>query len=318
MLEWTLSSSSGSTILKNTVSLITQLQPWTFTASDGITLRGWQTPLSGKPIIYFRHANGFSSLCYEPMLEVLAKPFDLIMMDAQGHGDSEKGGPISWQNCAIQGLEHIESSYPDWCQQAGSNSIPLYGVGHSFGAIMTLLTTGHRPQLFERTVLLDPVLSSPLLRTVNSLANLLGQSHRNPLVKQTLKRRSSWPSRDDAYKALLGRGIYKDWDDRAMHAFINHALTEDEQEARLKCDPITEATLFTGRTGPLWPSVKRVIKPMTIVSGEHTYPFVKSSARKAAKRFAPIEHISVPGGHCFMQEHPEQTAELIIRLLTQP
>ena len=122
------------------MTFIQQLEPWAFTASDNITLRGWQTPLSGKPIIYFRHGNGFSSLCYKPMLERLAPHYDLVMMDTQGHGDSDKGDKISWQQCAIHGLEHIEACYKQWNSHwQGEGNIPLYGVGHSFGGIIKML-----------------------------------------------------------------------------------------------------------------------------------------------------------------------------------
>lgn len=300
------------------MTLLEQLEPWAFTASDNITLRGWQTPLSGKPIIYFRHGNGFSGLCYEPMLERLAPHYDLVMMDAQGHGDSDKGDNISWQQCAIHGLEHIEACYSQWNNKwRGTGNIPLYGIGHSFGSIMTLLTAGHRPQLFTRTVLLDPVLFPPQFRLINRLIHLLGLSKYNPLASRALKRRSSWPSRQSAYEALHSRGIYKGWDNACLRAYTNHCLSEDEQEARLKCSPATEALLFSGQTGPIWPSVKKVATPMTIVTGETTYSFVKTGSAKAAKRYALIDHRVVEGGHCFMQERPTETAELILKLLQQ-
>ncbi|ARN74645.1 alpha/beta hydrolase [Oceanicoccus sagamiensis] len=300
------------------MTFLQQLEPWSFTASDHITLRGWQTPLSGKPIIYFRHANGFSGLCYQPMLELLAPHFDLIMMDTQGHGDSDKGETISWQQCAIHGLEHIEACYPQWNKHwQGEGDIPLYGLGHSFGAIMTLLTAGHRPQLFTATVLLDPVLFLPQFGLMNRIVHLLGLSKRNPLVSQTLKRRSSWPSRQSAYEALYNRGIYKGWDDACLRAYTDHCLSEDPQGAHLKCSPATEAFLFAGQTGPIWPSVKKVASPMTMVLGKSTYPFAKAGTARAAKKYPLIDRIMVEGGHCFMQEHPSDTAELILKLLAQ-
>ena len=66
-----------------------QLRPWHFTAADGVRISGWHTPLRGdRPIVYFRHGNGFSGLVYSPMLELLAAEVDLVLCDAQGHGDS--------------------------------------------------------------------------------------------------------------------------------------------------------------------------------------------------------------------------------------
>lgn len=300
------------------MTFLEQLEPLAFTASDNVTLRGWQTPLSGKPIIYFRHANGFSSLCYEPMLKLLAPHYDLVMMDTQGHGNSDKGDSISWQQCAIHSVEHIEASYSQWNSQwQGEGNIPLYGLGHSFGAIMTLLTVGHRPQLFTRTILLDPVMFSPFMLLLNRLMHQLGQSKHNPMFSQALKRRSSWPSRQSAFEALRNRGIYKGWDDACLRAYTDHCLAEDEQGAQLKCLPETEAYFFLAKTGPLWPSAKKVATPMTLIVGKKTYPFVRATAAKAARQYAPIDRLVVEGGHCFMQEHPTETAELILKLLSQ-
>jgi pimeloyl-ACP methyl ester carboxylesterase len=182
---------------------------------------------------------------------------------------------------------------------------------------MTLLTLGHRPHLFDRTILLDPVLFPPAFGLLNRSLNFLGLSDRNPMVKMTLKRRTTWADRESAFKALHGRGIYKGWNDICLRAFTDHCLSEDEQGAQLKCSPTTEAELFRGKTGPIWPSVRKVASPMTMVIGKNTYPFVKAGTAIAAKKYAPIERLTVDGGHCFMQEHPVETAELILKLLTQ-
>ncbi|WP_339339423.1 alpha/beta hydrolase [uncultured Oceanicoccus sp.] len=300
------------------MTFLQQLEPWAFTASDNVTLRGWQTRLSGKPIIYFRHGNGLSGLCYKPMLEQLAPHYDLVIMDTQGHGDSDKGDKISWQQCAIHGLEHIEACYSQWNNLwQGAGTIPLYGIGHSFGGIMTLLTAGHRPQLFTRTILLDPVLFPPHIRLINRLIHLFGLSNFNPIVSRTLKRRSRWPSRQNAFETLHGRGIYKGWDNACLRAYTDHCLSEHQQQAQLKCSPTTEALIFAGQTGPIWPSVKKVATPMTIIAGKTSYSFVKAASARAAKQNPLIDRIVIEGRHCFMQERPIETAELILKLLRQ-
>ena len=48
------------------------LQPWAYTTSVQITLRGWHSIPSGKPVLHFLHGNGLCGRVYEPMLERLS------------------------------------------------------------------------------------------------------------------------------------------------------------------------------------------------------------------------------------------------------
>ena len=40
------------------------------------------------------------------------------------------------------------------------------------------------------------------------------------LVKGAINRRDIWPSREEAYKTLKSRGVWKAWDDRVLRIFV--------------------------------------------------------------------------------------------------
>lgn len=290
-----------------------QLLPWSHANSAGFVTRGWHTPPSGKPVLHFLHGNGFCTRTYEPMLEQLASHFDLWLCDLQGHGESDHGGRfLGWNRNAELALEAF-TAHRNLFENATA-----YACGHSFGGVLTgLLLAGH-PQVFDRAVLLDPVLFPLSLISLRSSLSLLG-IRRNPMADGARARRHHWPDRDAAYGALHGRGIFRGWEDTAFRAHIDHALADHESlGVELKCRPSREAEVFESMPTRLWPTLKRIRTPTLLLHGEKTYPFVQQSARKLAGINPHVISRSTPGGHCFMQEHTADAARQVADFLLEP
>src|SRR5690606_15849945 len=99
--------------------------------------------------------NGYCGKVYWPWLSQLADDHDLFLSDAQGHGHSDVGGHfVGWSRSAELAIQALDEYRSHWPEQ------PVYGIGHSFGAVLTLLMAAQRPDLFDRLILLDPVLFS--------------------------------------------------------------------------------------------------------------------------------------------------------------
>jgi pimeloyl-ACP methyl ester carboxylesterase len=267
----------------------------------GVTLRGWHTPATGKPLLHFLHGNGFCGRTYEPLLAALAADFDLWLSDAPGHGDSDAPARFpGWNACALAALEAFQA-------HAGQfGDVPRLAAGHSFGGVLTALMLAEAGQPFRRAVLLDPVLFPPPML----LAMQVGLGRLNPLAKASLRRRRSWPDRAAAAQALRGRGTYKDWTEDALHAFAAHALRDEaDGSVALKCAPELEATIFSSAPRGLWAAVANIETPTLILHGHDTMPFVARAARQAARRRPQaIRAAEMQGGHCFMQQHPADAA----------
>lgn len=284
-----------------------QLLPWSHTAKEGFTLRGWHSPVSGKPLLHFIHGNGFCGRAYEPMLQRLSADFDLWLCDVQGHGDSDHGGHfLGWNrnaDLAMEALEHEGHAF---------RHVPHHALGHSFGGVLTALILGEHRHRFQRAVLLDPVLFTPAMLLGMAVGSLTGMAQHTPLARQARARRKHWPSRDEAYASLHGRGVYKGWTDEALRAFVDHALKPSEDGGvELKCRPGREAEIFS--TGPerLWGLLARVRTPTRVLYASHTFPFVTESTARWQAGNEAVSSMAMPGGHCFMQEHPEQAAQQV-------
>jgi len=287
-----------------------QLIPWSHPCSEGFTLRGWRSPASGKPLLHFLHGNGFCCLAYEPMLMRLGEHFDLWLCDVQGHGDSDHGGAFrGWNRTAALAVEAFEAGRGEY------GEVPRYAVGHSFGGVLTGLILASAPRLFERAVLLDPVLFSRRMIGMMGAAALVGLHRRHTLARKAASRRSHWPDREAALASLQGRGIFKGWKDAALHAYIEHAIGDCGEGVVLKCRPSREVEIFSSFPTRMWAHLAAIQAPTLVLHGEHTYPFVPHSAQRLATLNAQVEARQVAGGHCFMQEEPATAAQQVVDFL---
>ena len=240
----------------------------------------------------------------------LGEHFDLWLSDVQGHGDSDHGGVFrGWNRSAALAVEAFDAGRGEY------GDVPRFAVGHSFGGVLTGLILATEPRLFERAVLLDPVLFSRRMIGVMGAAALVGLHRRHALARKAATRRSHWPDREAALASLQGRGIFKGWTDASLHAYVEHAIGECGDGVVLKCRPSREVEIFSSFPERMWTHLTRIQTPTRILYGEHTYPFVPHSVQRLAALNHQVSAQQVAGGHCFMQEDPAAAAEQVMSFL---
>lgn len=278
------------------------------------TAAGFQLALhcsepSGKPVLFFTHGNGFASKMYEPMLKHLANQFDLVLLDAQGHGDSEHGGNfVGWNQSAELAVAAYQTMMPRY------PNVTYIGMGHSFGGVLTALVQA-KYQLFQRIVLLDPVLFTPGMLSLMLLLKWSGLYQHNKLARRARQRKHQFDSYQQAWDYFYQRGLFRGWHDEGLHAYLRHGLRHQGELLQLKCAPQREAEVFASFPTQLWSQLRNLPRPVDLLMGTGSYPFVHHSAKRL-QRFNPhIRTHQLQGGHCFMQEQPLPTALLLRQLL---
>ncbi|MBA3987665.1 MAG: alpha/beta hydrolase [Idiomarina sp.] len=283
--------------------------PWEYTTKYGFTLRGQHTAPRGKPVLHFIHGNSYSGLTYAAMWQALHADFDIFLHDAQGHGDSDEGGAfIGWNQSAELALQVANELLPKLYPK-----MPVFGCGHSFGGILTLLMSERQPMLFNQLVLLDPILFLPSMIAPMRVLSALHLYALNPYAKRARRRRSFWPDASAAYQGLHQRGMFRGWSDASLQAYVDHAMHQGEDgQWQLKCSPRREAEIFSSYAHGLWPYLRNGLKvPTHVWGGQDTYPFVQKSLARWQAANDKVSLAWVEGGHCFMLEHPEKTAALV-------
>lgn len=114
--------------------------------SNGLRLHYTRTGNANPPLVL---AHGFSDdgLCWTPVAELLAPDYDVIMVDARGHGRSD--GPEEGYGSA----EHA-ADLAGIIRGLGLQRPAV--LGHSMGAATTLVLAGTYPDLPGKILLEDP------------------------------------------------------------------------------------------------------------------------------------------------------------------
>lgn len=280
-----------------------ELQPWESRAGTGPALRGRRTE-TGAPLIHFLHGNGFCGGVYWPMLRHFLPQYGLMTHDIEGHGDSDNPPRFS-------GVEAIIRRIPQVMADQGLPGQPLIGMGHSFGGALTLRVAADNPGLFKALVLLDPIVMPPPFFIGVHIAAALG---RHPLANASRRRREAWASRAEVADRLRGRGTYKGWTPEALHCFVEYATHDEGGKRVLSCPRELEAEIFERPVWP-WAAFRKAQLPILFLRGEQSFPFFSRAEKMARKANPRLVVKTLPGGHCFMQENPEATYQVVAEFL---
>lgn len=111
-------------------------------------LRLYYTRTGGdKPPVVLAHGFSDDGLCWTPVAEELAADYDVIMVDARGHGRSD--GPEEGYGSAEQAADLVGVITALGLQRPAI-------LGHSMGAATTLVLAGTYPTLPGAILLEDP------------------------------------------------------------------------------------------------------------------------------------------------------------------
>ncbi|WP_419810516.1 alpha/beta fold hydrolase [Bacterioplanoides sp.] len=263
--------------------------------------------------IHFLHGNGFSALTLSGVAAGFPTTHSLILTDVPGHGGSDqpKHRMPDWQGMAASVTASLKQ------QLQAQNQSAAIGVGHSLGGVITLLAAARSPELFQRIILLDPVLFSPEIILAQQVMRATGVWKRSALVRSVSRRRNRWPDAEAMLAELSQKSLYKDWHPEVLQAFVDSASKDVDGERQLCCDPRWEGAIFGSYPRGLWHAVRSVKVPVDILVAENSYGFIAKSARRAARVNRHIQWHSFGRTHCFPMEQPQQTAEKIQQLLAQ-
>lgn len=290
------------------------LDRWQHEFEQGYTV-GYQGELdSTRANLHFLHGNGFAVCTYRRFLSYFEDGYNLTLQEAAGHGLSPAGKQfVGWNGTAERFAQSVTARLPQWPKTE------RIGMGHSFGGCMTALMSARHPELFDRLVLLDPAMFPPRLLWLMRGAKLAGLRSQTPLAKQAKRRRTQWESFAQVKANFEGRGTFKGWQNECLEDYIRYAIRHDETTGlyHLACPPWMEAAIFASYPKGLWQAVRTIKVPTVIVQGEDTYSYFQEAYRLAAHINPNISVVSAQGAHCFMQEHPEQTARLVRDILQQ-
>ncbi|MBL0968695.1 MAG: alpha/beta hydrolase [Brevundimonas sp.] len=244
-----------------------------------------------RPVdLVFVHANGFNAMTYRSLLAPLANSLRIWAPDLRGHGNSTLP-------TRLEGRRNWHDHRDDLTALLDTlDGPPVIMAGHSMGATASLLTSADRSDKVSGLVLLDPVIWSRLTVAAFQLPLLDRLSSRIPLVKNALKRRADFDSREQAMTGYTGRGAFKGWPEMMVADYLVDGLVEADRGFTLSCRPQWEAANYGSQSHDPWRALKRYNGPVRILKAEtHSTCHVPANARGLPR----VSVETVEGGNHF-------------------
>ncbi len=267
---------------------------------------------SGPPL-HFSHANAYTPGCYRQFLEPLTRDYHVLAAHhrplwylAPGHADHEQAAPgegtADWPTAAADLLRFLD--------QQGLERV--IGVGHSLGAVSTMLAARQQPERFSAIVLIDPVFLSP---------HVLETAAANPdhlflrgMVQGALRRRDRWASRQEAFDRFRAKPVFERFSDEALWDYLNHGLHEEPEtgEVVLSYPRDWEARFYTDPPQMVWDELPQLTVPtLAIRASESDTLFPDAWAQwqllQPAATFVEMDGV----GHMVPIEAPVDTAVVV-------
>lgn len=260
----------------------------------------WGGP-SAAPLIVLAHATGFCKEVCIPIVDELTgitPEFRALALDMRAHGDSGvPPKPFSWWDVAGDIIELV-----------GAERGRVIGVGHSSGAAALIMAEILQPNRFAHLVLVEPIVFPP-----SSWSSQATEA----ISRAARRRRDRFPSRRAAFDSWVAKKAFAGWDRRAMQAYVDGGLREDNGEFVLKCSPDSEAEFFAAATEHhAWDRLGEVAAPTLLLSGEHSTTHREPLLTATAGHLPNVRSEIVAGaGHMVWMERPRLVAERIAETL---
>jgi pimeloyl-ACP methyl ester carboxylesterase len=267
--------------------------------------------LSGQPdapLIHIAIANGFPPETYTPMLRPLTKTYRTVCFPPR----------------ALWGDQIPPTGYQDWWSLADDllagfdahNMQDIIAVGHSFGAIASLLAVIKDPTRFKALILLDPTILMPNILDMIHQAWQQNMIHQMPLVKGAKRRRRVFDSIEDAFERFRGKSFFDQWSDETLRLYVTHGTQaqSDGNGVELTWSAEWEAFYFSTVQQTIWDDLPQLegLVPTLILRGGISDTFVPEAVAQVKQLVPSATYQDIDGhGHLFPQSAPQLTSDAI-------
>ncbi len=257
--------------------------------------------LGDGPTLHFAHANGYPPGTYRQFLAHLAGHYRVLAMEQRPLWPGERADQLqAWRQLAGDLICFLD-------QHELRNII---GVGHSLGAVVTMMAALRRPDLFCRLVLVEPVFLPPSL--LAAAAEYPEEAFATPLVYIASKRRNHWPSREEAFVHLREKPIFARLSDEALNDYVTYGLADDPRGVHLRFSRDWEARFYGTPPLEVWEQIPQIEHPTLAVRGVDSTTLVEPAWQLWQELQPAAAFVELPdAGHLVTMEKPEKLATII-------
>jgi pimeloyl-ACP methyl ester carboxylesterase len=231
-------------------------------------------------------------------------------MDDRGHGKTRtKKNPSKLHNWDIF-AEDLERFF----EHLGE---PVIALGHSRGAVVSMLVGVRRPELIQALILIDPTILPFSWMWWWFLSKKAGLARFVPIAARAARRKKVWPDAETIFNAYRKKSPFRVWQDGFLEGYIESGTEISVNgELRLCCEPSWEAQCFAACPHDVWRYVPQIKQPTLVLYGAKSDTFLAPAVKRfrsevPAAVFRRFERTS----HFVPMERPGETAEAIVDFL---
>ena len=287
------------------------------------TVAVWEHPNSTVLPIHFAQGNGFVAGVYRQMIEPLAQQHTVYATHHRASWASvhphQPPSRFSWASAAddlIASLDALNRERATHSADTASTQ-KFIGVGHSLGGVMTLIAAHRRPDLFEKIVLIEPVMfPNRAIWTLNAIPMAL-RYRLLPMAKRTLNRRDVWGSHQEFMDYHARKSAFYGIPPSVMQDYAHYGLRARERQDGLELSfPKTwEAHIFRTISNG-WQALKELKVPCVAIRGADSQWIPQRSWDKWQRMRPDVPVLVMPEvGHMAPLQQPQEMAQWVLRCI---
>lgn len=256
---------------------------------------------SHSPTVVFVHANGYPPESYRTLLMPLAERFTIYTVQ---HRPLWQPGAaprtLSWHRYVDDLLSAVEAA------QLGR----VWLLGHSMGAIISMLAALRQPSAFNGVMAMDPVMLPLGMWLTGQLVTHVFRGE-IPIAQVALRRPHEFQSYEAAFAFYRSKRPFRRMSDQALWDYVHagHAPVPGHGVA-LRWSGAWEACVY--RSAPyMFHRLSRLEIPVLGIAGAESDVLTSSAIDAWRARQAQVEIHVLPGGHLIPLEDPDRCADLI-------
>lgn len=254
------------------------------------------------PLLHFAHANGYPPRCFSHFVAPFTEEYRVLAVEHRPLWSDEDPQQLhTWHVIAADLIRFFE--------QEGLRDV--VGVGHSLGAVVTMIAAVERPALFSKLVLIEPIFLPPsVLQALAAEPKIILSL---PLVQATHNRRNRWPDRSAAFDHFRAKSVFSRCADDVLWDYVNAALVEmGDGRMGLRYRREWEARIYSRPPLHVWDLIPLVDRPTLGIRGAESdalwsQAWERWQTAQPEATFLEFED----AGHLVPLEHPQRVAGVV-------
>jgi len=261
---------------------------------------------SGKTI-HFAHANGYPPEGYRQFIQPFLENHQVIASKYRPlWGDQNPNNLKTWNTFADDMIRFMDDK--------GLKNV--IGMGHSMGGTISVAAALKRPDLFDKLILIDPVIFSRKFLLPSKIFPFFLLKKIIPIAKISSKRRNKWSSKEEVYELWRKKRVFKRFSDESLQDLIDATIISDGNGGMtLAFSRDWETRVYT--TAPyVFSKMIKLEIPITVVKAEFTDVITKDLWSTWQTQQPQTEFIEFKNaGHLVPLESPKELANILLKNL---